>query len=65
MVHLANKGLFRFVPEDGYKGKGFLFNVGSKRKPERVFPAAPMEDVFYLPSTQSRPVLLETIRVLN
>ena len=48
--------------EDGKgKGKVFLFNVGSRRKPESLFPAEPMADIFYLPSNQSRPVLLETV----
>ena len=43
------------------KGKGFLFNVGSRRKPESLFPAKPTAGVFYLSSTQSRLVLFETI----
>ena len=42
------------------KGKGFLFNVGNRQNPESLFPAEP-PGVFYLPSTQSRLVLLETV----
>ena len=42
-------------------GKGFLFNVGNQRKPESLFPTEPTAGVFYLPSTQSRLVLLETV----
>ena len=41
--------------------KGFLFNVGSRRKPESLFPAEPTAGVFHLPSTQSRLVLQETV----
>ena len=43
--------------------KGFLFNVGSQRKPVSLFPVEPMAAilVIYLPSTQSRLVLLETV----
>ena len=40
------------------KGKCFLFNVGSWRKPESLFPAEPTAGVFYLPSTQSKLVRL-------
>ena len=39
------------------KCKDILFNVGSQRKPESLFPAEPT----YLPSTQSKLVLLETV----
>ena len=45
------------------EGKGFLFNVGSQRKSERLSPADHTAGVFYLPSTQSRLVLQE--KVLN
>ena len=43
--------------EKVFKGEVFLFNVDSRRKPESLFPAEPMAGVFYLPSSQSRPVL--------
>ena len=35
--------------------------MGSRRKPENLFPAKPKAGVFYLPSTQSKLVLQETV----
>ena len=35
--------------------------MGSQQKPESLFPAKPMASVFYVPSTQSRLVMQETV----
>ena len=55
-LHLANQVKFRSVLQKiavwqmsyNKKGKGVLFNVGSRRKPESLFPADPTAGVLNL-----------------
>ena len=53
------------LPGRQLKNKGFVFNVGSWRKPESLFSAEPTAGVFYFPGTPSRLILQLLLSLLH